>query len=429
MSDDPAEIANQANPPNPRRYFFYWLTGLLIGGLALGMVVVPGYFSSQPNLPPSVTVRDYQNAREAFELQYGRHADRLDVLSFLAELYLSRGRLANAVECFNEIPTSHPRYGPMARLQQGRTLLTLHRAIEAEQQFRDLITHEEATPTLEPKFLLDARQRLRHILEVELRFEERQPILLGMVERDEADHFETVVALFPSHLRWNGNEAVNWLEQFHAANPDDRRLNIALGRYRTGQGKLDEARRLLEAVIRDFPTDRFAVAALVACLRESGETDAADHLIEALPPMESTDPWLLVLQRGSLDLQQGRAESAARAYQQLLSQDRTNTEAWQKIAQVHRMQGNELLRKRAVEVAAGLSRIQNHIGKGIQRPEDSNSFLDIADVCIEIEFDKEAWILARFAKKLAPRDARVAEMFTLLQSRKPTESLPNAGGN
>lgn len=382
---------------------------LIVNRLGVGETTEP--------LPGKTSRRDYQTAREAFEIKYGRKANRVDVLSYLAELQLSRGRLAEAVDCFDLIPTSHPEYGRMARFQEGRTLLTLHRAVDAEHQFREVIACEEESPRLEPKYLLDARQRLRHILEVELRFEERKPLLAGMVQRGEADHFETIVYCFPSHLRWNGHDAVKWLEEFHEQNPSDRLLNIALGRYRTGQGKLEEARGILEPIVRQFPDDRWATAVLIACLKESGESDAADKLIEALPPLSPTDPWLLMLQRGSNALENGQHEAAALSYEALLSQDRTNTEAWQKMALIERLRVNEAKRARAVEVAAGLSRIQNHIGKGIQRPEDPNSFMDVADVCAEIEFDAEAMILTKFTQKSAPNHPRVVAMMKLLQSR------------
>lgn len=165
-------------------------------------------------LPPSITAREYQVAAESFELKYRRKPDQLDVLSWLVEWYLGHDLLPLAVDCFAAIPTTHPQYGRMARYLQGRTLLELNRAVESEQQLRELIFLEETSPTIKPQFLVDARQRLRHLLEVSLRFEERQQLLRGVVARGEADHFELLVFCFPSHLRWNGPTAVRWLERF-----------------------------------------------------------------------------------------------------------------------------------------------------------------------------------------------------------------------
>ena len=415
MSNDARVLSNSRRVAWTR-----WVMLLIFGAficVGLGYKLRRRNTPALPQLPPVVTVLDRQHAREAFELKYGRSPDRNDLLSFLAEFYLSRGRLADAVECFHEIPTSHSAYGPMARFQQGRTLLKLHRAVEAEPQFRELIAHEEKSLTIAPNYLVDARQRLRFILEVELRLEERKQLLAGVIERGEANHFETIVFCFPSHLRWNGNAAVKWLEEFHAADPTARSLNIALGRYRTGQGKLDEARTLLEPIVKNFPEDRRALAALIACLQESDESAEADRLIEGLPLQSASDPWLLLLQRGGHALRRGLTDKAAKAYDELLAQDRTNTEAWQKTAMIGRIQNDETKRKRAIDVATGLSRIQNHIGKGIQRPEDPNSFLDIADLCAEIEFDAEGLILTKFAEKLSPENPRAMAAIKLFQSR------------
>jgi tetratricopeptide (TPR) repeat protein len=289
--------------------------------------------------------------------------------------------------------------------------------VEAEQKFRDLIAHEERSPTIEGRYLTDARERLRHILEVELRFEERRPLLEGMVGRGEADHFETIAYCFPTHLRWNGPDAVRWLEEFYACTPHDRHLRIALGRYRMGTGQLEEARQILRPTIDEYPADLSAQAAWIALLRESGDIDDADQAIGALPPLAANEPWLLLLQRSGYAIERGDAESAAKALSQLLKSDRTNTEAWQKVAAVAGMQANQQKRTRALTIAQGLSRIQNHIGKGIQRPQDPQSFLDIAEICIEIEFNREELILAQYASRVSPDHPKVTAMLEHLKSQ------------
>ena len=399
--------------------------GRICGFLLIVVIVASGFLGLRflkksffdSHLPSGISEQEYRLAKEAFEVKYGHPADRIDAMSYLAEWYLAHERLEMAIVCFSEIGTSHSRYGRMARYQQGRTLLTLHRAIAAEKQFRELIQYEEASPTIEAKYLIDARQRLRHILEVELRFEERRQLLKGVVERGEADYFETIVFCFPSHLRWNGPDAVKWLEEFQQADPHQKLLNIALGRYRMGQGRIDEARTILSAIVQEFPDDRSARAAWIACLQESDAGDEADQAIESLPPISDDDPWLLLLQRGNHALQRNDLTTAANAYSQLLDQDVTNTQAWQKTSQLARLQHDQARCDHAVKMATGLGRIQNHIGKGIQRPQDPNSFLDVADLCAEIELNREGLILARYAKNLNPEDNRAVASVELFTSR------------
>ena len=397
-----------------------WVVVVVSAAMLVGALEIARFRSaSLTHEPPpaGVSTGEYQLATESFELKYGRKADRLDVLSWLAEWYLGRDRLPLAVDCFAAIPTAHPQYGRMARYQQGRTLLELNRAVESEQQLRELISLEEASPTIKPGYLVDARQRLRHLLEVSLRFEERQQLLRGVVARGEADHFELLVFCFPSHLRWNGPTAVQWLERFQATAPTDPVLNVALGRYRAGQGRLDEARQILETVVRERPEDRLALAALLACLRDADSSDEWSRRITALPPQLPDDPWLLLIQRGVFANQNGRPEIAAEAFQQLLSHDRTCTEAWTGLAESMLLLNDPVRRQQALKMIAGLGRIQNNLSKVNLHPASPDGYVYVADLCAEISLDQEGLLLAQYAEKLAPEHERVRAMRKLFQFR------------
>ena len=395
-----------------------WTIVVLIamsGGLIAVWIWPTG--SSKEPLPSGVSPREHKLANEAFELKHRRPADRFDTLSWLAEWLLVRKRPADAVECFAVIPTSHPTYGRMARYQQGRTLLAMHRAVEAELQLREVILLEESSPTIKPEYLIHARQRLRHILEVELRFEERHRLLRGVIDRGEDQAFEPAAGCFPSLGRWNGPDAVLWVEHFHAINPDNLPLTIALGRYRTSQGRTKEARQILETVVREHPLNLSALAALIACLREADDPDELSRIILTLPPRSPDDPWLLLLQRGADAIQNGKAQEAAAAYEQLLQQDRTCAEAWQGLGQAARLLDDIPRRKKALEMATALGRFPNHLGKTTQASFDSNSFLDIADLCAEISLNREGAVMTRCARRLAPENERVQAAVTLFRER------------
>lgn len=369
------------------------------------------------SLPREVSPQDFRLAREAFEVKYGRRADRIDVLSYLAELFLLRKQPTKAIACFHEIPTTHPTYGRMARFQAGRTLLDVYRVGEAEQQFRELIAAEESSPSIEHQYLIDARQRLRHILEVELRFEERHRMLREVIDRGEDDEFEAVAACFPSMLRWNGPDALAWGRQFHKGDPANTWVQIAAGRYLTGQGKADVARPDLEALVRELPQNLWARTALIACLREAGDVEAADRMISELPPQKEDDPWLLLMQRGSYALQKGDSQTAMAAYGQILRQDRTSTEAWQGVAHASRFLNETARRSKALQMVNAMGRIQNHLGKTTQDAANPKSFLDVADLCIEFELFREGAVMARQARRMAPDDERVRDTVALLKTR------------
>jgi len=375
-------------------------------------------------LPSGVSFREFELAREAFQLKYGHAADRFDALSWLAEWLLARQRPADAVACFEAIPTPQVKYGRLARHQQGRTLLELHRAVEAEQQFREFIALEQASPSINPEYLIDARQRLRHILEVELRFEERHQLLRGVIERNEDDAFESMAACFPSLLRWNGPAAIHWIEEFRAAGPRNSWVEVAYGRYQIRQGKLQEAHSILESVIREHPKDLWVSAALIDCLREQGELDKARLLIERLPPRSSNDPWLLLLLRGWFANQSGNPTDAMAAFEQVLQQDQTATEAWQGLVSATRLMGNAPRRIKALEMVSALGRIQDRLGRITRDSANPDSFLDIADLCAECDLIREGAVMARWAWRIAPDDDRVRRSVTLFRERLVVEQQP-----
>lgn len=425
-------MSNRTTTANlPRSPRIPWRVLTIVGVLA--GVAVAGWLwfgpPTQPKLPSAITPKDYQRAVEAFTLKYGRAPDRLDTLSWLAEWYLLRHKPIEAIACFHEIPTSHPQYGPMARYQQGRTLLSLHRASEAEQQLRKLIAAEEASPTIESRYLIDARQRLRHILEVELRFEERHRLLRDVIDRGEDDAFEAVAGCFPSMLRWNGPDGIAWHSQFLKADPASPWVRIAHGRYLTGQGKSQEAIPILQDAVREFPENRWATAALIACLNEAGDVDAAERMIEALPPPSDDDPWMLQLQRGRFALQKGDPKEASRAFQQVLTQDHTSTEAWQGMYQAAQLTKDEPVKIEAQKMITAFGRIQNHLGKTTQDAANPESYLDVADLCDEFNLTREGAVMARAARRIAPDNDRVQTTVNLFKKRLAAEHQPPLLGN
>src|SRR5690349_14822039 len=85
-----------------------WLGIPVVVCVALVVLYTTTAVLRRPRLPNVVKPGEYRLAMEAFEARYGQRADRIDVLSYLAEFYLSRNRPSDAVACFAEIPLTHP---------------------------------------------------------------------------------------------------------------------------------------------------------------------------------------------------------------------------------------------------------------------------------------------------------------------------------
>ena len=185
---------------------------------------------------------------------------------------------------------------------------------------------EQSDPRLESRFRVSARQQLRHILEVELRFEERAKLLQPFLERDETDGFETLAVLFPTHLRWNSLIGFEILEKFYERDREQPILQTALGRYYTVQGHLEEARTQLEAAARQLPNDIRIKASLIALLREANDPDL-NRQMDSLPPASPEDPWLLQFQRAEHALHANQFQQAASYYEAIIRRDPTCTQA------------------------------------------------------------------------------------------------------
>ncbi len=398
-----------------------WVVACIVT-MTCGIAVIGAWsgISTHQTMPVGVPTDDYKAAKKAFEKAHKYTADRNDILQTLAERAIADKRLETAANCFAMIPSTHPTYGRMARYGQAVTLEALHRAVDAEQQLRELISLESVSRKIKPEYLVYARQRLRHILETELRFEERHQLLRGVIERGEEQSYEPIVACFPSLTKWNCTDAILWIEHFHANNPEDPSLNVALGRFRTAQGRLTEAKEILESVLQRDPANLPALAALLACLRESDNPEELTRIFQSLPAQTAEDPWQLLLQRGALSLQNDNPAAAATAYEQLLKKDRTCIEAWQGLAQATRLL-DDSRKDRALKMSGALGRIQSHLGKAIQEPTDASSFLAVAHECAEVSLNREGAIMTRCAQRLLPRDPEVLSAVKLFRERLATD--------
>ena len=179
------------------------------------------------------------------------------------------------------------------------------------------------------------------------------------------------------------------------------------GRYRIGQGKLDEARQLLEDVVAERPNDRSALAALITCLREADNQAELERRFETLPPLASDDPWLLLVQRGQYANDHNRSSEAIVAFETLLDQDPTSSEAWAGLSQAYLIANDAQRRKHALLMSSVLGRIQNNLGKIFRQPKDPESYLFVLDLCSEIDLHHEGRILSEFVGRLAPDNPRV----------------------
>ncbi len=375
----------------------------MAAGLAwLGVGWLP---AQRRSLPPGITEVEYSRAAKSWKLRYRRKPDELDVLSWLAESAVASGNLESAVACFERIPSSHPIYGRSARHQEGQVLQKLNRLCSAERNLREFIELETSSPQSQNEVLVDAMQRLRSLLELELRFEERRALLQQMFQKHDGDLLETLRFLFPSLQRWNGPTAIQRAEAALAADPDCFEVRRAIGRYRTGQGRLDESREILDGCLQERPGDLATFSYVLACEFERGGVKAIVDAVNRLSPPSDRDPWLLLELRGYVCNDQQRFAEAIDCFERVLREDPANSGCHQGIATA--CQGLHLPERceREIEVTAILARIQVRVARLLMYEHPPEPILEIAEMCEQLGLPDHARRMARQGLRLHPRFA------------------------
>lgn len=393
---------------------------LLRGAVAVVFVAacvagVVWQFESRVTLPSGISADDYALARAVVAKSQVRDPESAVWLQ-LGEWAFQRKDFAAARASYRQIPSDRGEAGCRARALEGETSFRLGLATEAEANFREAISFAEAGKFQTLPEWSGSHSWLRNVLEIELRFEERHELLTIRHQAGVPEVLDTVVWCFPSLLRWNGAEAVAGLEKFHAGNPQDFRVRVALARYRTGAGQLEEALAVVTSCLAERPDDLPANAAMLELHSATGEWDAMRTVIERLPSVARTDPWLLLLMRGHLlqhDEQWAKAEACFRI---LLEIDASQVEARTGLARALRGQGRTSEAQQIDAQAAVLARIQNRLGWILERP-GVEPLVETAEMCHEIQLARQCSWMARQALQIEPQNKRALELLQQTSSR------------
>ncbi len=299
-------------------------TSLIVVVSGALLVVVAWYLlisDGDMPLPRDVTAEQYRTADRRFRVIYGRELDRVEVLLLMAEQAVATRDPETAVACFREIPSGNTKYGHSARLQEAQVLLQLNRADAAERSFREFLLIAATNNLVSKEQINVARKWLAYILSVELRLEDRKSVLAKThVDRQE-DLPDSKQFYFPNLLVLNSPRGRQRLLEFLAEDPENPRLNTALGRYHTMDGRVDDARALLEQLYKEYPNDLTCAAALLECCFEQDDWTRLGEIVTAISPYEQTEPWLLTRLRGRFALQHQKWTEAEKYFRCLLEAD------------------------------------------------------------------------------------------------------------
>lgn len=192
----------------------FWLGGLFLLLIAASGTLVAVYRPQDASLPTEVSRAEFERAERELAVRYGRSPPRAAVFSYLGELAAREERWLDATASFRQIPTRTPTYGASARLQEGQIYVKLNRALDAERSLNEYLSLAASDPATPPEHLIVARNLLTYLLSIELRFEERKEVLLGIHADGQADVFDSKQLYFPNLLLWHSSSGDSRLEKF-----------------------------------------------------------------------------------------------------------------------------------------------------------------------------------------------------------------------
>lgn len=384
---------SQPDSHSRNRWTWAAVSGLLLIAVA-GLV----WYSQQPEpLPAGVTAEEFEAARAQFRDLYRREPDRSDALMLLGEQAAQAEEFEKAVNCFAAIPSEHPTFGMSARLQQGQLLAgELFRVEPARSvllEYLQLAT--ERSDKVEN--VIAARDWLRYMYSVELRFVERKRFL----EESEALGIASVEDLkllyFPHLLIWNLDTAREPLRKYLAEDPQNPQLRLAHGRYLTGEGRVEEALEVLETLHQERPDDLYAWGALLECYHEQNDWEAIERSAQSLPPFAESEHWLLTYMRALLASHQGQLELAVKYFEHVLEFDPTHPACTMRLARALDALNETDKAQRTLNKSVILADIRVNLVNVKQ--QDPSSLEWVAERCYELDFPQAAAAFRRSATR------------------------------
>lgn len=316
---------------------------------------------------PEVSNQQFVDARQWIQQNFPNQAiTREAVLMVLAERAVRDKQLKTAVKCYQQVPTSTPKLGMLARLEEGKLLVELNMADEAESALRQFIDAARVATQLDPQQVLDAFKWLTYILSVEIRQEDRCEVLKEQHLIGLADPLDSKQLFFPNLLILNSPAGKKKIAAFLENSPDNLRLQIANARYRTLEGSYEIAIETLTKLREKNPKDLSIAAVLAEAYFESADSTKLAELLAGLPEASATEPWLLRRMRGEHALENKQWSEAIEHFEAVLQKDPANAPSQMGCAKAWTALGNEEKRVQALlrsgiiaEIRVNLSKVQS----------------------------------------------------------------------
>ncbi len=364
--------------------------------------------AANTDLPEGIDREGYIQAQDWIKSNFPNQPITQEaVMLVLAERAAKQSKPELAINCYQRIASATPKLGLAARLEQGKLLVELNRADQAEAVLREYMAAARVAAELQPQQVQEAFKWLTYILSVEIRQEDRKQVLLEQHQIALADPLDSKQLFFPNLLILNSPAGKKKLAGFLEADPKNVQLRIANARYRTLEGSYDEALALLGPLRQEYPDDLFVAAATAEALFENADSSGLNKLMAALPSRSDNEPWLLTRMRGESALEAKRWQEALECFEQVLKNDPTNAPAQMGVAKAWAGLGDESKRQVALQRSGIIAEIRVNLSS--VQPNAENACYDLAEKCSKLGLDLAADTFKQHAKVISQQNANAAD--------------------
>lgn len=351
-------------------------------------------------LPVGITASDYSDAEAWFAREYPQAPlTREAIMLVLGDRASESGKIETAVNCYRQIGTQTPMLGLTARLEEGKLLVQLNLADQAENALLQFLVAARTAPQLKPEQVLDAFKWLTYILSVEIRQEDRRAVLIEQTQIGLADPLDSKQLFFPNLLILNSPAGRKKIAEFLLADPENVKLKSAKARYSTLEGDFENAVASLESLSKSHPTDLTIAAALAEAYFESADSPKLSQLIDELPAWQDQEPWLLTRMRGESALESKSWEVAVDFFKKVLLFDPANAPAQMGLVKAYKELGEVDLHRQALERSSILAKIR--VNLSTVQPDAVAACNDLAESCSAIGMDQAAEVFRFHARSIA----------------------------
>ena len=146
--------------------------------------------------------------------------------------------------------------------------------------------------------------------------------------------------------------------EFLKKDPANLKLLVAYSRHQIGEGKTDDAEKLLTVILQQHPNYLPAVAALAECLYATSQWKELQSLLTSAPKFSPCEPWLLTQMRAESATQAKNWKEAEAYYNHLITADPANPAYYLGFAEVCANTKREQERREAQRSASLLSELR-----------------------------------------------------------------------